>query len=226
MLLGRRQSLRQPVRAATPRPHLSAAQTFSPLTGKSALYTREALGAVTKSFLPFSAAATGAAITGAIARGAFGSYCIATAGITLHFTIAAAGIAIAITTAGKAIQFGMIRLVRLLAVTPVEAATGRTAFFRSSVDGAQNLDLPGISFFIQRFCVQRHTEICYTPPTRTMGAHNTANGVSINSYETGTSYYNVLIRWTGSPGPVPPGPTQSMPIWLIKRAIDFSKGGM
>ena len=73
---------------------------------------------------------------------------------------------------------------------------------------------------------RRHTEICYTPPTRTMGAHNTANGVSINSYETGTSYYNVLIRWTGSPGPVPPGPTQSMPIWLIKRAIDFSKGGM
>ena len=37
------QSLRHGLRRATPRPLLSASQTFSPLTGKSALCTREAL---------------------------------------------------------------------------------------------------------------------------------------------------------------------------------------
>ena len=73
---------------------------------------------------------------------------------------------------------------------------------------------------------RRHTEICYLPPTRTMGAHNPANGVSINSYETGYNYYNILIRYTGSPGPTPPGPTLPMPIWLIKRAIEIQKGGI
>ena len=36
------QSLRHGLRRATPRPLLSASQTFSPLTGKSTLYTREA----------------------------------------------------------------------------------------------------------------------------------------------------------------------------------------
>ena len=72
----------------------------------------------------------------------------------------------------------------------------------------------------------RHTEICYAPPTQTMGAHNTSRGVSINDFQTGTSYYNVLIRWTESPGPTPPGPTQEMPIWLIKRAIENQKGGI
>ena len=37
------QSLRHGLRRATSRPLLSASQTFSPLTGKSTLYTREAL---------------------------------------------------------------------------------------------------------------------------------------------------------------------------------------
>lgn len=75
---------------------------------------------------------------------------------------------------------------------------------------------------------RRHTEICYALPTRTMGAHNTAGGVSINSANTGTNYYNVLIRYTGGPGPgpTPPGPTQSLPIWLLKRAIENQKGGI
>ena len=71
---------------------------------------------------------------------------------------------------------------------------------------------------------RRHTEICYATPTRTMGAHNTANGVSINNYETGYNYYNVLIRYTGAPGPTPPGPSQGVPIWLLKRAYDLQRG--
>ena len=71
---------------------------------------------------------------------------------------------------------------------------------------------------------RRHTEICYALPTRTMGAHNPTAGVSINSYDTGYNYYNVLIRYTGSPGPTPPGPTQGVPIWLIKRAIENQRG--
>ena len=72
-----------------------------------------------------------------------------------------------------------------------------------------------------------HTEICYAPPTQTMGAHSTAGGVSINNYQTGLNYYDVLLRWPGAtpPGPTPPGPTQPMPIWLIKRAIELQRGG-
>lgn len=74
---------------------------------------------------------------------------------------------------------------------------------------------------------RRHTEMCYAPPTRTMGAHNTTDGVSINSGETGYNYYNVLIRYTGSPTPpTPPGPSQPVPIWLIKRAIELNRGGI
>ena len=42
VLVGTLQSLRHGLRRATPRPLLSASQTFSPLTGKSAIYTREA----------------------------------------------------------------------------------------------------------------------------------------------------------------------------------------
>lgn len=71
-----------------------------------------------------------------------------------------------------------------------------------------------------------HTEICYLPPRQTMGAHSTAGGVSINQYQTSIDYYDVLIRYTGSPGPVPPGPTLPMPIWLIKRAIELNRGGI
>ena len=71
-----------------------------------------------------------------------------------------------------------------------------------------------------------HCEICYAPPTQTMGAHNTARGVTINNFQTGTTYYDVLLRYTGSPGPYPPGPMLPMPIWLIKRAIENQKGGM
>lgn len=66
-----------------------------------------------------------------------------------------------------------------------------------------------------------HCEICYRPPTRTMGAHNPARGVSINDFETGYNYYDILLRYTGS-GPTPGG---RMPIWLIKRAIENQKGG-
>ena len=67
-----------------------------------------------------------------------------------------------------------------------------------------------------------HTEICYAPPTQTMGAHSTAGGVSINNYQTGLNYYDVLLRWPGAtpPGPTPPGPTLPMPIWLLKAGID------
>ena len=76
---------------------------------------------------------------------------------------------------------------------------------------------------------RRHTEMCYAPPTQTMGAHNTANGVSINNYQTGYNYYNVLIRYTGSPTPptppTPPGPSQPVPIWLLKRAMEISSQG-
>lgn len=74
--------------------------------------------------------------------------------------------------------------------------------------------------------IRTHTEICYAPPTRTMGAHSTAGGVTINNYETGLNYYDVLLRYPGEdPGPGPgPGPTLPMPIWLIKRAIDLQKG--
>ena len=71
-----------------------------------------------------------------------------------------------------------------------------------------------------------HTEICYAQPRQTMGAHSTAGGVSINDYQTSLSYYDILIRYTESPGPIPPGPTQPLPIWLLKRAIELSKGGM
>ncbi len=73
---------------------------------------------------------------------------------------------------------------------------------------------------------RRHTEMCYAPPTQTMGAHNTSSGVSINNYQTGYDYYNVLIRYTGSPTPpTPPGPSQPVPIWLIKRAREISTQG-
>lgn len=71
-----------------------------------------------------------------------------------------------------------------------------------------------------------HTEICYAPPSRTMGAHNPSRGVSINDFQTSLTYYDVLIRFTDQPGPTPPGPTLPMPIWLIKRAIENQKGGM
>ena len=71
-----------------------------------------------------------------------------------------------------------------------------------------------------------HCEICYAPPRQTMGAHSTAGGVSINQYQSSIDYYDVLIRWTDAPGPIPPGPTLPMPIWLIKRAIEISKGGV
>ena len=71
-----------------------------------------------------------------------------------------------------------------------------------------------------------HTEICYAPPRQTMGAHNTARGISINDFQTDVGYYDVLVRYTAEPGPIPPGPTQPMPIWLIKRAIELHKGGI
>ena len=66
-----------------------------------------------------------------------------------------------------------------------------------------------------------HTEICYAAPTQTMGAHSPSGGVSINQFQTGTSYYDVLLRWPGATPPVPPPvPTQPMPIWLLKAAVD------
>lgn len=71
-----------------------------------------------------------------------------------------------------------------------------------------------------------HCEICYAPPRQTMGAHNTASGVTINQYQTSLDYYDVLLRYTGSPGPTPPGPTLPMPVWLLKRAIENQKGGI
>ena len=71
-----------------------------------------------------------------------------------------------------------------------------------------------------------HTEICYAPPRQTMGAHNTARGISINDFQTDVGYYDVLVRYTAEPGPIPPGPTQPMPSWLIKRAIELHKGGI
>lgn len=71
-----------------------------------------------------------------------------------------------------------------------------------------------------------HTEICYAPPRQTMGAHSTAGGVSINQYQTSIGYYDVLVRYTDAPGPIPPGPTQPLPIWLLKRAIELQKGGI
>ncbi len=71
----------------------------------------------------------------------------------------------------------------------------------------------------------RHTEMCYLPPRQTMGAHNTARGVSINNFQTSADYYNVLIRWTGGgPGPTPPGPSLPMPIWMLKRAYEIQRG--
>ena len=71
----------------------------------------------------------------------------------------------------------------------------------------------------------RHTEMCYAPPTQTMGAHNPSRGVSINDFQTGTNYYNILIRWTGGgPGPVPPGPTLPMPVWMMKRGQQIQRG--
>lgn len=66
---------------------------------------------------------------------------------------------------------------------------------------------------------RRHTELCYTLPTRTMGAHNPTAGVSINSYNTGTDYYNILIRYTGSPGPTPPHPTNRMPFIILAAGL-------
>ena len=71
-----------------------------------------------------------------------------------------------------------------------------------------------------------HTEICYAPPSQTMGAHNTTRGVTINDFQSDKSYYDILFRIPDQPGPYPPGPTLPMPIWLIKRAIEISKGGV
>lgn len=74
-----------------------------------------------------------------------------------------------------------------------------------------------------------HTEICYAPPSRTMGAHSTAGGVTINAGDSTKSYYDVLFRYEEGPGPDPPGPqpgpTVPMPIWLLKRAIEIQRGG-
>ena len=71
-----------------------------------------------------------------------------------------------------------------------------------------------------------HCEICYAPPRQTMGAHSTAGGVSINPYQSSIDYYDVLVRYTDIPGPTPPGPSQPVPIWLIKRAFEIQKGGI
>lgn len=105
-----------------------------------------------------------------------------------------------------------------------------TTMIRSlqNVSGFEFLDPTNISWQSGDILAKTrtHCEICYAPPRQTMGAHNTARGVSINDFQTSVDYYDVLIRYTGGPGPTPPGPTLPMPIWLIKRAIDFSKGGM
>lgn len=70
-----------------------------------------------------------------------------------------------------------------------------------------------------------HCEICYAPPRQTMGAHNSSRGVTINDYQTDINYYDVLLRYPGSePGPTPPEPSLPMPIWLIKRSIENSRG--
>ena len=69
-----------------------------------------------------------------------------------------------------------------------------------------------------------HCEICYLPPRQTMGAHSTAGGVSINQYQTSLSYYDVILRYVGTPGPHPPGPTLPMPAWMLKAAITNHKG--
>lgn len=73
-----------------------------------------------------------------------------------------------------------------------------------------------------------HTEICYSnSPLQTMGARNPnlplADQVSIHGASTG--YYDVLLRYNAGPGPHPQ-PTQPMPIWLLKRAIEIQKGGI
>ena len=58
-----------------------------------------------------------------------------------------------------------------------------------------------------------------------MGAHNSSRGVTINDYQADINYYDVLLRYPRSePGPTPPGPSLPMPIWLIKRAIENSRG--
>ena len=71
--------------------------------------------------------------------------------------------------------------------------------------------------------VRTHCEICYSPPSRTMGAHNTARGVSINDYNTALDYYDVILRYPG-PGPGPTPITLPMPVWLLKRAQDLQRG--
>lgn len=69
-----------------------------------------------------------------------------------------------------------------------------------------------------------HTEIFYQSPTYTMGAKNSASGITITDYI--RTYYDVLLRYPGPtpPGPTPPGPTLPMPIWLIKRGIEQQRG--
>ena len=69
-----------------------------------------------------------------------------------------------------------------------------------------------------------HTEIFYQSPTYTMGAKNSASGITITDYS--RTYYDVLLRYPGPtpPGPTPPGPTLPMPIWLLKRGIEQQRG--
>lgn len=57
----------------------------------------------------------------------------------------------------------------------------------------------------------KHCEICYKPDRYTMGAHNSRNSlpqqVSINDWQTSTSYYDEVWRFTnGEPPITPPGP--------------------
>lgn len=71
-----------------------------------------------------------------------------------------------------------------------------------------------------------HTEIFYQSPTYTMGAKNSASGITITDYS--RTYYDLLLRPPGStpPGPDPPwpGPSRPVPIWLLKRAKEIQKG--